>query len=58
MPLFADEGLRIDSIDALELVLGLKNGMVSPSMPATKLHASTCALIRTLAVLITARQQG
>ena len=53
-PLFADEGLGLDSIDALELVLGLKKkyGVVlEANDEATRQHLSSVA---TLALLIEA----
>lgn len=43
LPLFTDEGLGLDSIDALELVLALKKPMASRSKPMTSIHANTFA---------------
>lgn len=54
MPLFSDEGLGLDSIDALELVLALKKkyGVVlEANDEATRHHLSS---VRSLVALITA----
>ncbi|MFN4343030.1 MAG: phosphopantetheine-binding protein [Azonexus sp.] len=58
MPLFADEGLGLDSIDALELVLGLKKRYGLTIEAGDETARQHLRSIRTLAALITARQQG
>jgi len=58
MPLFADDGLGLDSIDALELVLGLKKKYgisIEASDEASRQHLRS---IETLAALVTAKQQN
>ena len=58
MPLFADDGLGLDSIDALELVLGLQKKYrisIEASDEASRQHLRS---IETLAALVTAKQQN
>ena len=55
-PLFGDEGLGLDSIDALELVLGLKKKygiVIEASDESSRQHLRSVA---TLAALIASRQ--
>lgn len=55
-PLFADEGLGLDSIDALELVLGLKKKygiVIEANDEASRQHLRSVA---TLAALVTAQK--
>ncbi len=57
MPLFADEGLGLDSIDALELVLGLKKKygiVIEANDEESRQHLRS---VETLVALISAHQQ-
>lgn len=54
MPLFADDGLGLDSIDALELVLGLKKKygiVIEANDEASRQHLRS---VNSLAALLTA----
>ena len=56
MPLFADDGLGLDSIDALELVLGLKKKygiVIEAGDQASRQHLRS---IESLAALVMASQ--
>ena len=58
MPLFADDGLGLDSIDALELVLGLKKKygiVIEAGDQASRQHLRS---IESLAALVMASQQN
>lgn len=57
MPLFADEGLGLDSIDALELVLGLKKKygiVIEANDEESRQHLRS---VDTLVALISTHQQ-
>lgn len=57
MPLFADEGLGLDSIDALELVLGLKKKygiVIEANDEESRQHLRS---VDTLVALISAHQK-
>ena len=56
MPLFADDGLGLDSIDALELVLGLKKKygiVIEANDEASRQHLRS---VNSLAALLTANR--
>ena len=58
MPLFADDGLGLDSINALELVLGLKKKygiVIEAGDQASRQHLRS---IESLAALVMASQQN
>ncbi|HLO63667.1 MAG TPA: phosphopantetheine-binding protein [Azonexus sp.] len=57
MPLFADDGLGLDSIDALELVLGLKKKygiVIEANDEASRQHLRS---VNSLAALLNANRQ-
>lgn len=58
MPLFADDGLGLDSIDALELVLGLKKKygiVIEANDEASRQHLRS---VSSLAALLAANKQA
>lgn len=57
MPLFADEGLGLDSIDALELVLGLKKKYGIVIEAGDEESRQYLRSVETLAAMISARRQ-